>query len=95
MGVAVNKVTSGVISMTFISLYKAIMIGGAFFLYAGIATLSWVFFYTLYPETQGRSLEDMEVLFGKYHKWREANALLNKTKQADHGFGDDNKAQIH
>ncbi|KAM2798084.1 hypothetical protein COP1_003079 [Malus domestica] len=95
MGVAVIRVTSGVISMTFISLYKAITIGGAFFLYAGIAALSWVFFYTLYPETQGRSLEDMEVLFGKYHKWREANALLNKTKQDDHGFGDDNKAQIH
>ncbi|CAN6555097.1 unnamed protein product [Malus baccata var. baccata] len=95
MGVAVNRVTSGVISMTFISLYKAITIGGAFFLYAGIAALSWVFFYMLYPETQGRSLEDMEVLFGKYHKWREANAMLNKTKQADHGFGDDNKAQIH
>ncbi|KAM2903318.1 putative polyol transporter 1 [Malus sylvestris] len=95
MGVAVNRVTSGVISMTFISLYKAITIGGAFFLYAGIAAFSWVFFYTLYPETQGRSLEDMEVLFGKYHKWRKANALLDKTKQADHGFGDDNKAQIH
>ncbi|KAM1096491.1 hypothetical protein TB2_013752 [Malus domestica] len=95
MGVAVNRATSGVISMTFISLYKAITIGGAFFLYAGIAALSWVFFYTLYPETQGRSLEDMEVLFGKYHKWREANAMLNKTKQVDHGFGDDNKAQIH
>ncbi|KAM1106144.1 hypothetical protein ACFX13_003090 [Malus domestica] len=95
MGVAVNRVTSGVISKTFISLYKAITIGGAFFLYAGIAALSWVFFYTLYPEMQGQSLEDMEVLFGKYHKWREANAMLNKTKQADHGIGDDNKVQIH
>ncbi|KAB2603083.1 polyol transporter 1 [Pyrus ussuriensis x Pyrus communis] len=95
MGVAVNRVTSGVMSMTFISLYKAITIGVAFFLYMGITTLSWVFFYTLYPETQGRFLEDMEVLFGKYHKWREANAMLNKTKQVVHGFGDDNKAQIH
>ncbi|KAM1030740.1 hypothetical protein ACFX2J_034374 [Malus domestica] len=92
MGVAVNRVTSGVISMTFISLYKAITIGGAFFLYAGIAALGWVFFYTLYPETQGRTLEDMEVLFGKYHKWREANAMLKKTKQVD---GEDNKGQIH
>ncbi|KAM1538116.1 hypothetical protein PS2_003037 [Malus domestica] len=45
--------------------------------------------------SRGQSLEDMKVLFGKYHKGREANAMFNKTKQADHGFGDDNKAQIH
>ncbi|GLT52250.1 hypothetical protein SLA2020_255980 [Shorea laevis] len=71
MGVAVNRVTSGVISMTFLSLYEAITIGGAFFLYAGIAMVSWVFFYTFLPETQGRALEDMEVLFEKFN-WRES-----------------------
>ncbi|KAK4487854.1 hypothetical protein RD792_003590 [Penstemon davidsonii] len=62
MGVAMNRVTSGVISMTFISLYKAISLGGAFFLYAGVAVAAaaWVFFYTLLPETQGRTLEEME-----------------------------------
>ncbi|XP_048336907.2 polyol transporter 5 [Ziziphus jujuba] len=83
MGTAMNRVVSGVISMTFISLYKAITIGGAFFLFAGIATVSWVFFFTMLPETQGRTLEDMEVLFGKFHKWRSANAMLksNKTKE--------------
>ncbi|KAM0937697.1 putative major facilitator, sugar transporter, major facilitator superfamily [Dioscorea sansibarensis] len=62
--VAVNRVTSGVITMTFISLYKAISIGGSFFLYAGIAAVAWVFFYTLLPETRGRTLEDTEELFG-------------------------------
>ncbi|KAG8367912.1 hypothetical protein BUALT_Bualt16G0122100 [Buddleja alternifolia] len=70
MGVAVNRFTSGVVLMTFISLYKAITLGGAFFFYAGIAIVSWVFFYTLLPETQGRTLEDMEGLFGTYSKWR-------------------------
>ncbi|KAL3841238.1 hypothetical protein ACJIZ3_025829 [Penstemon smallii] len=70
MGVAVNRLTSGVVLMTFISLYNAITIGGAFFLYAGIAFLTWIFFYTMLPETQGRTLEDTEGLFGNYFKWR-------------------------
>ncbi|KAL3634080.1 hypothetical protein CASFOL_021134 [Castilleja foliolosa] len=33
--------------MTFISLYKAITIGGAFYLFSGIATITWIFFFTL------------------------------------------------
>jgi sugar porter (SP) family MFS transporter len=66
IGVAVNRGTSGVISMTFLSLSKAITIGGAFFLYTGIAIIAWLFFYTMLPETQGRTLEDMEGLFGNF-----------------------------
>ncbi|KAJ4965910.1 hypothetical protein NE237_017759 [Protea cynaroides] len=68
IGVAVNLVSGGVIQMTFISLYKAISISGAFFLFAGIAIVGWVFFYTLLPETQGKTLEEMEVLFGKFNR---------------------------
>ncbi|XP_020102632.1 putative polyol transporter 1 [Ananas comosus] len=64
VGVALNRCTSGVITMTFISLYKAITIGGSFFLYAGIATAAWVFFFTYLPETRGRMLEDTGKLFG-------------------------------
>ncbi|GAV76784.1 Sugar_tr domain-containing protein [Cephalotus follicularis] len=68
MGVAMNRVTSGVISMSFISLYKAITIGGAFFLFAGVAIVAWVFIFTMLPETQGKTLEEMEGSFGKM-KW--------------------------
>jgi MFS family permease len=53
IGVAVQRVTSGVISMTFISLYKAITIGGAFLLFVGIALATLVFVYFCLPETQG------------------------------------------
>ncbi|EEF43294.1 sugar transporter, putative [Ricinus communis] len=82
MGVAVNRVTSGVISTTFISLYKGITIGGAFFLFAAIASVAWTFFFTCLPETQGRTLEDMEVLFGHFIKWRSAakDEKLNKAE---------------
>ncbi|CAN6324804.1 unnamed protein product [Urochloa humidicola] len=64
LGVGLNRVTSGVISMTFLSLSKGITIGGSFFLYAGVASLAWVFFFTYLPETRGRTLEQMGDLFG-------------------------------
>ncbi|KAL6855977.1 hypothetical protein ACP4OV_018779 [Aristida adscensionis] len=64
VGVACNRVVSGTISMTFLSLSSAITIGGSFFLYAGVVTLSWVFFFTCLPETRGRTLEEMGKLFG-------------------------------
>ena len=50
-GVMVNRVTSGVVSMTFLSLSKAMTFGGAFFLFGGIATFGWFFFFTMLPET--------------------------------------------
>jgi sugar porter (SP) family MFS transporter len=64
LGVATNRVTSGVVSMTFISLSKAITIGGGFFLYCGMAVLAFVFFFFYLPETRGRTLEGMGKLFG-------------------------------
>ncbi|XVE66668.1 hypothetical protein DITRI_Ditri08aG0096800 [Diplodiscus trichospermus] len=82
IGVAVNRVTSGVITMTFISLYKAITIGGAFFLFAGIAATGWVFFYVCMPETRGTTLEEVEWLFGKLVGWRE-DAKKMKIKEVN------------
>lgn len=79
MGVAVNRIMSGVVLISFISLYKAITIGGAFFFYSGIGAIGWIFFYTLLPETQGRPLEDMERLFGTFFRWRSTmKTLKNK-----------------
>ncbi|KAG8048796.1 hypothetical protein GUJ93_ZPchr0009g519 [Zizania palustris] len=63
IGTAMNRVISGVVTMTFISLYGAITMAGAFYLYAAIAAASFVFIYACLPETRGRSLEDMEELF--------------------------------
>ncbi|CAL0304226.1 unnamed protein product [Lupinus luteus] len=64
MGVVLNRVTSGLISMTFLSLSKGITIGGAFFLFGGVAGAGWLFFYFMLPETQGKTLEEMEGSFG-------------------------------
>ncbi|KAK4793813.1 hypothetical protein SAY86_011807 [Trapa natans] len=72
LGVLVNRVTSGVLTMTFLSLSRAITTGGSFFLFSLIASIAWAFVYTLIPETQGRTLEEMEKMFGRYCRWRSA-----------------------
>ncbi|XP_071685952.1 polyol transporter 5-like [Rutidosis leptorrhynchoides] len=83
MGVAMNRVVSGVIGMTFISLYDAITIGGAFFLFSSIAVIAFVFFYTLFPETQGKNLEEVEQVFGTFFRWRSRQAELDREKEAE------------
>uniref|UniRef100_A0A0A8YLI1 Major facilitator superfamily (MFS) profile domain-containing protein n=1 Tax=Arundo donax TaxID=35708 RepID=A0A0A8YLI1_ARUDO len=63
LGNAVNRLTCGLVSMTFISLADWITVPGCFFLYAGVAAAACVFVYARLPETKGRSLEDMDELF--------------------------------
>ncbi|TYK13448.1 polyol transporter 5-like [Cucumis melo var. makuwa] len=69
VAVTLNRIVSGVVAMTFLSLYHALTIGGAFFLYAGIAAVGWLFFFVVFPETRGHNLEDIEGLFGNF-PWR-------------------------
>jgi hypothetical protein len=57
----VNRLTCGLVSMTFISLADWITMPRCFCLYAGVAATAFV--YKWFPETKGRSLEDMDVLF--------------------------------
>ncbi|CAN6285324.1 unnamed protein product [Urochloa humidicola] len=64
LGTGMNRIMSGAITMSFISLYKAITLSGSFYLYAGIAAAGWVFMFFFLPETRGRSLENTEQLFG-------------------------------
>lgn len=65
IGVAVNRLMNATVSMSFISIYEAITIGGAFFMFGGIAIVAWWFFYFLLPETKGKSLEEIETLFSR------------------------------
>ncbi|WOH13805.1 hypothetical protein DCAR_0933316 [Daucus carota subsp. sativus] len=83
IGVAVNRGVSGIIGMTFISMYKALTIGGAFFVFACVAAVGWVFMFTLFPETQGRNLEEVELLFGDYFGWRKTLRELKKKEAAE------------
>ncbi|KAF7126591.1 hypothetical protein RHSIM_Rhsim11G0174200 [Rhododendron simsii] len=78
IGVGVNRVMSGVISMTFISLYKAVTIGGAFLIFMAVAVVGWLFIYLLLPETRGKTLEEMQNLFGGLFRWRSTMRELEK-----------------
>jgi sugar porter (SP) family MFS transporter len=65
LGIAANRLTCGILSMTFISLANTITMAGCFFLYASTAVAAWLFIYVRLPETKGRNLEDIGVLFAK------------------------------
>ncbi|KAK9129916.1 hypothetical protein Sjap_010403 [Stephania japonica] len=80
IGISVNRVTSGVIGMTFLSLTNAITVGGAFFLFCGLGCLGWVFCYTLLPETRGRTLEEMDELFEDWN-WRTKARMVKEHEQ--------------
>lgn len=75
LGVAVNRLISGTVSMTFLSMSNALTIGGAFFLFAGVTVAAWLFVFFLLPETRGRNLEDTEKLFGDF-KWKKKEIQL-------------------
>jgi hypothetical protein len=65
IGVAVNRGMNAEVSMSFISIYKEITIGVTFLMFSGICMLAWGFIYLFLPETKGRSLGEMEMLFNK------------------------------
>ncbi|GBG60523.1 hypothetical protein CBR_g5698 [Chara braunii] len=64
LGVIVNRIVSGVVAMTFLSLNNAITPAGTFFGYAILSFLGTLFFFFLLPETKGVSLELIGTLFG-------------------------------
>ncbi|XP_043701025.1 polyol transporter 5-like [Telopea speciosissima] len=63
MAVSVNRMMSGVVSMTFLTISEKITFGGTFFVLAGIMGIGVIFFSVFLPETKGKSLEEMEAIF--------------------------------
>ncbi|CAI5530429.1 unnamed protein product, partial [Closterium sp. Naga37s-1] len=66
IGTAVNRIASGVVAMTFLSLADATgSPAGPFFMFAGMGVVAFVFFFFLAPETRGKSLEQIVRMFEK------------------------------
>ncbi|GAA0155921.1 secondary carrier transporter [Lithospermum erythrorhizon] len=63
LAVSVNRLVSGVVSMSFLSIAKKITFGGVFFMLSGVILLATIFFYFFLPETTGKSLEEMGEIF--------------------------------
>jgi MFS family permease len=62
LGVAtlINRVTSGTVALTFLSLSHAITPAGAYYLFVALSLCACAFFATKVPETKGKSLEEIE-----------------------------------
>lgn len=69
LGAVGSRVSSGLIAMSFLSVSKAITVGGTFFVFSLISAVSVVFVFKCVPETKGKSLEEIEVLFQDEREW--------------------------
>ncbi|KAJ7981435.1 putative Sugar transporter [Quillaja saponaria] len=69
LGAVGNRVCSGLVAMSFLSVSRAITVAGTFFIFSAVSALSIVFVYRLVPETKGKSLEQIELLFQNEHGW--------------------------
>uniref|UniRef100_A0A6N2M032 Major facilitator superfamily (MFS) profile domain-containing protein n=1 Tax=Salix viminalis TaxID=40686 RepID=A0A6N2M032_SALVM len=76
LGAVGNRVCSGLVAMSFLSISRAISVGGTFFVFAVISALSVLFVYKLVPETKGKSLEQIELLFKDEHQWNGSEVEL-------------------
>ncbi|MCL7028258.1 hypothetical protein MKW94_021206 [Papaver nudicaule] len=63
IAVSVNRLVSGAVSMSFLSISERISFAGTFFILSGITALGSLFFYLYLPETKGKNLEDIGALF--------------------------------
>ncbi|KAG6416562.1 hypothetical protein SASPL_123994 [Salvia splendens] len=71
-----SRVSSGVIAMSFLSVNHAITVGGTFMVFAAVSALSVVFVYKYVPETKGKSLEQIELLFQNDSYWEDGEVEL-------------------
>ncbi|XP_027770399.1 probable polyol transporter 4 isoform X2 [Solanum pennellii] len=63
LGAVGSRVSSGVVAMSFLSVSRTITVGGTFFVFAAISALSVAFVHKCVPETKGKSLEEIEMMF--------------------------------
>ncbi|KAM7257736.1 hypothetical protein ACFE04_013477 [Oxalis oulophora] len=77
IAVSVNRLVSGIVAMTFLSVARKISFGGVFFLFSGILVIGTAFFYVFLPETKGKSLEEIEALFEDKDEYPVRQKLLS------------------
>ncbi|TYJ32188.1 hypothetical protein E1A91_A05G020300v1 [Gossypium mustelinum] len=63
VAISVNRLVSGGVAMSFLTIANKITFARVFFILAGIMTMATIFFYILLPETKGKTLEEIEGLF--------------------------------
>ncbi|OWM78642.1 hypothetical protein CDL15_Pgr002813 [Punica granatum] len=74
LGAVGNRVCSGLVAMSFLSVSRAITVGGMFLTFSAFSALSVLFVYKYVPETKGKSLEQIELLFQDGIDWEGAGS---------------------
>jgi len=75
---SVNWTFNMIVSMTFLSLLRALTPSGAFWLYSALAATGFLFLFLLLPETKEKSLEEMEELFSRSFFWSKIKKSTKK-----------------
>jgi MFS family permease len=70
LGAVGSRVSSGVVAMSFLSVSRAITVAGTFFIFCVISVFAIAFVHTCVPETKGKSLEEIELLFQNEGVWK-------------------------
>lgn len=76
LGAVGNRLSSGLVAMSFLSLTEALSVGGTFFMFSAISALSVVFVYKCVPETKGKSLEEIEMIYQSGREWKGSEVEL-------------------
>ncbi|KAB1201622.1 Polyol transporter 5 [Morella rubra] len=84
LAISVNRLVSGLVAMTFLSISREITFGGMFFALAGIMAVGTVFFYYCLPETKGKSLEEIGALFEDEVNDQKPKALVSSYQSSEH-----------
>ncbi|KAI5066258.1 hypothetical protein GOP47_0018882 [Adiantum capillus-veneris] len=65
MCVFMNRLISGTVALTFLTISKKITPAGTFFLYGVLVLMSILFIHFFVPETKGKTLEELSAMFEK------------------------------
>ncbi|KAF3322362.1 putative polyol transporter 4-like protein [Carex littledalei] len=75
------RVSSSLVSMSFLSLSRAMSVAGVFFLFSAISAVAVVFVKVCVPETKGKTLEEIEMALRGGEKLDQADVESVKTEQ--------------
>ncbi|KAJ1434764.1 Sugar/inositol transporter [Sesbania bispinosa] len=81
LGAVGSRVSSGVISMSFLSVTRAITVAGTFFVFGVISCSAVAFVHYCVPETKGKTLEEIEVLFQNNDELQESEVEMGDVER--------------
>ena len=87
LGIVVNRLVSGTVALTFLSMAEAMTIAGTFFLFSATGALSIVFIYVFTPETKGKTLEEIATFFERDSDRTQPSLLLKMESLPRNGNG--------